>query len=237
MRNRVKKIIKRVYSDNQRKDIRRLLGNNLREARKNAGYTQTQVMQMLWGCGKNRNRISEIENGHIEIDIYQLLLLIDLYGQSSDYILGRSCEPINDILAAHINNVKLNTKKYLEPLIEAMTEKAVSHIKRIGNSEYLELLSICDELGHYFIANSVKLKEKEPNLHRQLYKLSHAIRKIRIGEARREQQMYAQIEAIKERHDKNDGHMLLADLEYPRQCTIPFPEPIEQVVEIEVENG
>ena len=91
------KAVRQFYSDNKAKLANRVIGNNLREARKYAGLSQSEVFE---ATGIRKNRLSELENGHTTIDIYTLIILCDLYGCSVDYVVGRSCEPINDIYAS-----------------------------------------------------------------------------------------------------------------------------------------
>ena len=228
----IKQVVLKHYSKNDCILIDKVIGNNLRVARQNAGYTQSQVMDIIWDDKKSRNRISEIENGKVTIDIYTFLLLVDLYGQSVDFILGRSCEPINDVMAATVNNVKLNLQKYLEPIFEKCTETVIEHIKCIDKDETLELLKVSDDIGHYTFANGVKLAQENPELYKLLHNLMNVTRKIRINEAKRERQMYAQLEAIEHRHDKEDGHLLMSDLLRKQQYTLPLPEPRSSVVSV-----
>ncbi len=222
--SKLKTVVQRCYTASQRNQIKKLLGNNLRIARQNAGLSQTQVMASLWGRSASRNRISEIENGHVEIDMFQFLLLIDLYGQSADYVLGRSCEPINDILAAHINNVRLHSKSYLEPIIEQMTAVVIDHIAKIDKDEHLQLIDTSKQLVGYFLQHNQELLS-HPELCKLLMILERSVRSISVAEAKKYSQMHAQLEAISERHDREEGHLMMEDLAKPVQYTLPMPEP------------
>lgn len=235
MAKKIKNVVQRYYTEQQQTQIKRLLGNNLKEARKNAGLSQSDVMLMLWGKSGNRNRISEIENGHAEIDMFVFLLLLNLYGQSADYILGRSCEPINDILASHINNVRLHTKNYLEPIIESMTACVVNHIAKIDKDEHLALLDTTKDIGVYLIEHGKELKQDYPRLFEMLVRLEQSSRVIHINEAKRQRQMQTQLDMIAQRADKQDGHLLLSDLNKAVQYTLPLPEP--EICVVEVEDG
>ncbi|MDC5399276.1 helix-turn-helix domain-containing protein, partial [Acinetobacter baumannii] len=154
-----------------------VIGNNLRVARQNAGYTQSQVMDITWDK-KNRNRISDIENGKVTIDIYTFLILVDLYGQSVDFILGRSCEPINDVKAAFVNNVKLNTHKFIQPIIDSMTEVVVNNIKRHDIDKYLDLMVAAKNLSIYAVTNAAKINSQKPELYAMLSKLGDICRSL-----------------------------------------------------------
>ncbi len=223
------KAVRQFYSDSKAKLANRVIGNNLRGARKYAGLSQTEVFE---ATGIRKNRLSELENGHTTMDIYTLIILCDLYGCSVDYVVGRSCEPINDIYASHVNNVMLNTKNYLEPIVAEMTEAVVGVIKKIDKDEHLELVETCKKLTGYLLTNGEQVKNFDSDLHRLLFHIEFQIRKIKIGEARRELAMAAQLEAIRERHDREDGHLLLSDIERRPQMSLPLPEPDIEYIEI-----
>lgn len=221
---KTKTVVQRCYTPYQQTQIKRLLGKNLKIARENAGLSQTEVMMSLWGNDKNRNRISEIENGHAQIDIFQFLLLINLYGQSADYVLGRSCEPVNDVLAAHINHVRINTKHYLEPVIDAMTKSVVDAIGKIDKDEHFVLIERAKNLVAYLLEHGKSLKQDYPVLHQMLLGVEQSVRTISVNEARRQRQMQAQLDDIAKRYD--EGHLLLEDLHKSVQYPLPLPEPV-----------
>ena len=64
---------------------REQLGEKLRKARENAGYTQLQTVQNL---NINQSQLSKIESGAIEPNIETLGSLIDFYEVSADWVLG-----------------------------------------------------------------------------------------------------------------------------------------------------
>lgn len=61
------------------------LGDKLKSARERAGYTQTQVSDIL---NIPQNKISKLENNIIEPNIETLGRLIDFYEISADWLLG-----------------------------------------------------------------------------------------------------------------------------------------------------
>ena len=61
------------------------LGDKLKSARERAGYTQTQVSDLL---NIPQNKISKLENNIIEPNIETLGKLIDFYEISADWLLG-----------------------------------------------------------------------------------------------------------------------------------------------------
>ena len=224
------KLTKRYFTENQQRQRKKLLGNNLKVARIGAGYTQAQVMEQVWGIDNNRNRISEIENGHVDISIDMLLILSDLYGCSTDYILGKSCEPINDIYASHINNVLINTRHYFEPMIEQMVTSITDVIKKVDKDEHLELVKCCEKISNYLIINNQKIKESDETLHHLLIHLEYIIRKINVKQAQKQTQIQAQLEQIAERMDREDKHRLLVDIDKQHQYSLPLPTPTVEAV-------
>jgi transcriptional regulator with XRE-family HTH domain len=60
------------------------IGRRLKEAREAAGFTQTEVEEMV---GINRVTVSNIERGKMKIDSLLLKRLADLYGYSLMYFL------------------------------------------------------------------------------------------------------------------------------------------------------
>lgn len=213
------------YNEQDKRDIDRLVGHNLMVARHLAGFSQSEVMRALWGVSDNRNRISEIENGSKSISIHQLLIFCKCYGVSADYLLGLSCEPINDIYASHINNIMLNSKHYLEPMIQALVQNAVEHIAKIDKDHHVELIETAERVGQQIAKNCENLHGIDPVLHQLLNQLYFVVKRIKTKEAAVKTQLYAQIEAIQERHDKNEHHMLLDDVERRRIYTYALPEP------------
>jgi transcriptional regulator with XRE-family HTH domain len=68
------------------------LGNNLRKARKKRGLTQSEVGNLL---GVTEQTISGYERGVRDPDTQQLSRLAQIYGVSTDYLLGRPPVIIN----------------------------------------------------------------------------------------------------------------------------------------------
>lgn len=84
------------------KNINKVIGHNLRTARKIANKTTKEVMRTIWGAdptSNNLNRISEIENGLLAPSNSVLVELAELYGCSLDYIYGLSPEFERDLSA------------------------------------------------------------------------------------------------------------------------------------------
>lgn len=222
---------KRYFTDSQRSQRKKLLGINLKVAREGAGYTQAEVMERVWGIFNNRNRISEIENGHVDVNIELIIILADMYGCTVDYLLGRSCEPINDIYANHLNHILLNCRKYFEPMIEQMVGSVTDFIKKVDKDEHLELVNTCEKLRDYTLKYNDKIKEFDPNFHHLLHHLEWIIRKIAAKEAQKQVQLQAHIDNVNHRMDKEYRHRLLQDMKISYQYSLPLPEPVIEPME------
>lgn len=222
---------KRYFTDSQRSQRKKLLGINLKVAREGAGYTQAEVMERVWGIFNNRNRISEIENGHVDVNIELIIILADMYGCTVDYLLGRSCEPINDIYANHLNHILLNCRKYFEPMIEQMVGSVTDFIKKVDKDEHLELVNTCEKLRDYTLKHNDKIKEFDPNFHHLLHHLEWIIRKIAAKEAQKQVQLQAHIDNVNHRMDKEYRHRLLQDMKISYQYSLPLPEPVIEPME------
>lgn len=84
------------------KRMNKVIGQNLKTARKIANKTTKEVMRAVWGAdpsSSNLNRISEIENGLLAPSHSVLVELAELYGCSLDYIFGLSPEFEQDLAA------------------------------------------------------------------------------------------------------------------------------------------
>lgn len=57
-------------------EIAKIIGNNLKQARKDAKLTQKQVAEKL---KMTQQQYSRFENGVFELNYYQILFLCDLY--------------------------------------------------------------------------------------------------------------------------------------------------------------
>lgn len=63
----------------------KIVGNNLREARKAAGYTQQQVAEIML---MTQQQYSRFENGVFELNYGQIIKLCKLYDVSASDLFG-----------------------------------------------------------------------------------------------------------------------------------------------------
>lgn len=219
------------YTKRDIKSINVTIGLNLAAARRNAGMTQTDVMQAVWGVSNNRNRISEIENGKKDLTLIDLLVFQNLYGQSMDYICGLSTEPEMDMLAGTVNHIVNESKNMIELLTTELAEVMVNHVKSISKNDHAALLVAAKEVVSIRKPN-VTDAIKEPDLYDATMKLRQVVRHVEVKQARQSQAVDAQMMQIKERIDKEDRHRMLKDHDKHYQYSIPLlaPEEVEEVL-------
>ena len=64
-------------------DIKKLVGERLKESRRAAGYTQTQVAKIM---AMTQQQYSRFEKGIFELNYSQIVTLCKLYDISADYL-------------------------------------------------------------------------------------------------------------------------------------------------------
>ena len=64
-------------------DIKKEVGERLKEARRAAGYTQTQVAEIML---MTQQQYSRFENGIFELNYSQIITLCKLFDISADYL-------------------------------------------------------------------------------------------------------------------------------------------------------
>lgn len=227
------------YTKRDVKNINVTIGLNLAAARRNAGMTQTEVMQAVWGVANNRNRISEIENGKKDLTLIDLLIFQNLYGQSLDYICGLSTEPEVDMLAGTINHVVTQSHCLIEMMASELAGVVVGHMKAINQNDHAALLQETKDL-----CAAIKNEQRNgaqinaPVLHATSRAMG-VIRKIDVDQARQVNAVDTQMMQIKERVDKEDKHRLLRDMDKHYQYSIPLiaPEELDEADVVGVTYG
>ena len=66
-------------------ELKKQIGNRLKESRKIAGYSQEQIAQIM---GMTQQQYSRFENGIFELNYSQIIKLCTLYDISADYLFG-----------------------------------------------------------------------------------------------------------------------------------------------------
>lgn len=206
------------------KSINVTIGLNLAAARRNAGMSQTEVMQAVWGVSNNRNRISEIENGKHNLSLADILIFQDLYGQSLDYICGLSCEPELDMLAGTVNHVVNQSKSMIELLTTELASVMVTHVKSICKNDHEALLASAKRLCQTAKIDSSNTVVGSP-IYQAIGDVMQVIRDIEVKQARQVQAVDMQMAQILDRVDKEDRHRLLKDRDQHYQYSIQLLKP------------
>lgn len=102
------------------------IAERLQKLRKNAGYSQEQVAEML---GLSRQAISKWENGQVNPEIDNIIKLTEIYGVSADYILLG----VENRIHAHVLDKKTLPREY---------RKAIGIISIIGATAVITVLLI-----------------------------------------------------------------------------------------------
>lgn len=66
-------------------DLKKQIGERLKESRKAAGYSQEQIAQLM---NMTQQQYSRFENGIFELNYSQIIKLCTLYDISADYLFG-----------------------------------------------------------------------------------------------------------------------------------------------------
>ncbi|HFK0433341.1 TPA: helix-turn-helix domain-containing protein, partial [Listeria monocytogenes] len=108
-------------------------GNRLKQLRKNNNKTQEDISKIL---GISRGAYSHIENGRNEPDMETIVKLANIFGVSTDYLLGRSNNGFIDTIAAHIDSNA--TEEEIKEILAYIEEKR----KEYANEEEIDITDI-----------------------------------------------------------------------------------------------
>ena len=217
-------MIERVsYTKRDIEDINKIVGLNLRAARYNAGLSMKEVMQAIWGVTKNKNRLSEIENGKKNLTLVDMLLFQELYGQSLDYMCGLSVEPEVDALAGTVNHVVRQSHSMIESLTLDMANVLINHVKSISQDDTLALLETAKQLCSV-IKVELDGKIPSPHLSKALRANNDVIRSIESKQTRQQMAVKTQMAQCCDAVDQV-GHQLMKDRRSNYQFSLPLPKP------------
>lgn len=220
------------YTKRDIKNINIIIGKNLKEARKNAGMSQTDVMRIVWGVSNNRNRISEIENGKKSLSLIDLLIFQDLYSQSLDYICGLSVEPEVDMLAGTVNHIVNQSQSMIESMTTEFAGVMVNHMKSICINDHESLITsaqtLCTAIQHEY-----KDRKFSQKIGQATSDMMRIVRNIEVKQSLQLMAVDMQMLQIAERANNGDSHQLIKDRDKNYQYSIPLPKP-EMIDEEEI---
>lgn len=127
-----------------------MFGNRLKQLRKNNNKTQEDISKIL---GISRGAYSHIENGRNEPDMETIVKLANIFGVSTDYLLGRSNNGFIDTIAAHIDSNA--TEEEMEEILAYIEEKR----KEYANEEEIDITDITAKKD----ADVAKFVEENPD--------------------------------------------------------------------------
>ncbi|HAK1028920.1 TPA: helix-turn-helix transcriptional regulator, partial [Listeria monocytogenes] len=122
----------------------------LKQLRKNNNKTQEDISKIL---GISRGAYSHIENGRNEPDMETIVKLANIFGVSTDYLLGRSNNGFIDTIAAHIDSNA--TEEEMEEILAYIEEKR----KEYANEEEIDITDIAAKKD----ADVAKFVEENPD--------------------------------------------------------------------------
>ncbi|EDN7404858.1 helix-turn-helix domain-containing protein, partial [Listeria monocytogenes] len=103
--------------------------------------------------GISRGAYSHIENGRNEPDMETIVKLANIFGVSTDYLLGRSNNGFIDTIAAHIDSNA--TEEEMEEILAYIEEKR----KKYANEEEIDITDIAAKKD----ADVAKFVEENPD--------------------------------------------------------------------------
>ncbi|EAA0062632.1 TPA: helix-turn-helix domain-containing protein [Listeria monocytogenes] len=127
-----------------------MFGNRLKQLRKNNNKTQEDISKIL---GISRGAYSHIENGRNEPDMETIVKLANIFGVSTDYLLGRSNNGFIDTIAAHIDSNA--TEEEMDEILAYIEEKR----KKYANEEEIDITDIAAKKD----ADVAKFVEENPD--------------------------------------------------------------------------
>ncbi|EAD8772992.1 helix-turn-helix domain-containing protein, partial [Listeria monocytogenes] len=112
--------------------------------------TQEDISKIL---GISRGAYSHIENGRNEPDMETIVKLANIFGVSTDYLLGRSNNGFIDTIAAHIDSNA--TEEEIKEILAYIEEKR----KEYANEEEIDITDIAAKKD----ADVAKFVEENPD--------------------------------------------------------------------------
>ncbi|EAC5135320.1 helix-turn-helix transcriptional regulator [Listeria monocytogenes] len=129
-----------------------MFGNRLKQLRKNNNKTQEDISKIL---GISRGAYSHIENGRNEPDMETIVKLANIFGVSTDYLLGRSSNSFIDTIAAHIDSNA--TEEDIKEILAYIEEKRKEHANE-REINITEIASKEDEAVDKFVEENEDFK-------------------------------------------------------------------------------
>lgn len=195
---------------------RLMIGRKLALARDLAGLKQEQVMIKIFGSAldsKQKNRISEIENGKSMPDAELLQALCELYVVSADWIIGFTTEPELDKTAS-IAGILFNSmgdmlNESINNAAAHLTMACAKHIASFPKAAQVALLQQSKAL-----VKATRLLDQEANdkIQPELAALMEVIRECDTNRAIQMRNLQMSIDDVYQRDEADTQQRMLLDL-------------------------
>lgn len=196
---------------------RAMIGKNLANARRLAGYSQSDVMREIWHETSNqRNRISEIETGRLLPDAELLSVLCQFYGVSADYVCGLSAEPEIDQTAGRVgmiyNGLQEIASESVRQMVESLSKMSASYIAAMPKPHALAMMEAAKLVWHeYTKKDNSKIKRDHPELSDAIFKMFNVVKEFERAQAINLNRYNIALEDVLQHDIIDPTHHLLVD--------------------------
>lgn len=193
-------------------ETRVMIGRNLARARVLSNFSQAKVMQAIFGTKnpKQKNRISEIEHGRILPDAELLHQLCKLYGVSSDYILGFSCETALDPTVGRASMLYNSLSETLGDMLQSITSQlCLVGVRHINTLPACSVLALLDTVKQYLKTQRIDIDSPD---YEQLIAMVKLVRQCETQLAIQERDMEIALDDIANRDEEEKRQIILSDL-------------------------
>jgi transcriptional regulator with XRE-family HTH domain len=196
---------------------RALIGANLASARRLAGYSQSDVMHIVWHETTNqKNRISEMESGKSLPDAELLSELCLLYGVSADYICGISAEPEIDQTAGRVgliyNGLSEIAASSVQQMVEGLSRLSANYIAAMPKPHALALMEAAKLVWReYTKKEHDQIKQAHPLLGHAIFMMFKVVQEFDKAQAVNLTGYNMALDAVLERQSDDPRHHLGSD--------------------------
>ncbi|MEC7120784.1 MAG: helix-turn-helix transcriptional regulator [Pseudomonadota bacterium] len=204
-----------------------MLGANLAHARRLAGYSQLDVMRIIWQeTGNQKNRISEIESGKSLPDAELLSDLCRLYSVSADYICGFSAEPEIDQTAGRVGMIYTGLTEIAtsatQQMIESLSRLSANYIAVMPKPHTMALLDAAKTVRQKFIEEDRdKIQQQYPALSQSLFEMFKIAQEFDRSQAINLTGYETALDEVLQQHSDDPRHYLTSADAIPRQKRYP----------------
>lgn len=196
---------------------RAIIGKNLANARRLAGYSQSDVMREIWNeTGNQKNRISEMESGLSLPDAELLSALCQFYGVSADYVCGFSAEPEIDQTAGRVgmiyNGLHEIASESVRQMVENLSKISARYIAAMPKPYALAMMEAAKLVWHeYTRKDNSKIKRDYPELSHAIFEMFNVVKEFEKAQAINLNRYNLALDEVLQHDTTDPTHHLLAD--------------------------